>query len=454
MTDVSYHHPNRGYAVRPWPLQHFAEVATFLILLFMTVRVAAFGKVTTLLWLGMLGLLILSHRQMVAKVLLKWWPLLLTPLLAALSFFWSDAPSISGRYGLQLLMTAFTGILLARVLPPSKFLTVLFLMMFVFCAGSLAYQRYDEGVLIGLVGSKNQMSFMSYVLLFAAYATIFNPGAPKLVRLLALPGVLLGTFLVATTSSATAYLMSAFSVGLFTALMMLHRVKPASRVGLILALLVIASPILFVLPEIDRAINDFLINVLHKDPGLTGRDYLWARANELIAQRPLLGYGFQAFWMGNSTEAQVLLGRFGQSDGRVFNFHNTYLQFAVDVGVIGAVALALTVAAAVIAFARRYVVEPTVPMTFFFVFFVLSVGRTMTEVMLAPFASQCLMFFFCMAYAFWRPTSDWSEDQAEPPPPPEPIYPYPIPQGSPYPVSLHRMRAPAGPAAANLSARQ
>src|SRR5262245_37728167 len=137
MTDVSYH-PNRGAAVRFWPLQHFAEVATFLILLFMTVRVAAFGKVTTVAWLAMLGLLILSHRQMVAKVLFNWWPLLVAPLLAALSFFWSDEPGISGRYGLQLLMTGFTGILLARVLSPSKFLTVLFLMMFVFCAGSLA----------------------------------------------------------------------------------------------------------------------------------------------------------------------------------------------------------------------------------------------------------------------------------------------------------------------------
>jgi O-antigen ligase len=144
----------------------------------------------------------------------------------------------------------------------------------------------------------------------------------------------------------------------------------------------------------------------------------------------------------------VLLARYGQSDGRVFNFHNTYLQFAVDVGVIGAVVLFLTIAAAVLAFCRRYVVAPTVPMTFFFVFFVLSVGRTMTEVMLAPFATQCLMFFFCMAYAFWRPTPGWGEDEAYGAPPSPSVYPYPIPQGSPYPVSLHRMRAPIAPTAA------
>ncbi len=443
MTDVSF--PNRGYSVRFLPLRYFAEIAAFAILLLITIRLPGIGKFMTLGWLGMLGLLLLSHRIVVAKTVLGWWPVLLGPILAVLSFFWSDVPSVSGRYGLQLLLTAFTGVLLARTLSPSRFLTVLFLAMLTFCILSLVSGRSSMGVLIGLVGSKNQMSFLAYVLAFASIGVMFDKNAPKPIRLLTLPGFLVGTFLVATTASATAYIVTFGSIGMFAGLWILHKLRPAGRVGVILAMVLVASPILLILPEINLAINDFLLNVLHKDPGLTGRDYLWNKADELIAARPLLGYGFQAFWLGDSTDAQVLLARYGQTDGRVFNFHHTYRQFAVDTGLIGMGVLIVTVVAALFAYARRYVMEPTATMTFFFAFYVLSVGRTLTEVLLVPFSAQTLLLFVCIAYAFWRPLPGW-EDERQAVAPPEPDYPYPIPQGSPYPVSLQRVRLPADPA--------
>lgn len=440
MTDVSF--PNRSYDVRFWPLQHFAEIATFFLLLFITIRLPAIGKLMTLGVLVMLALIVLSNRMMVGR-LLRWWPLLLAPLLAMLSFFWSDAPAVSGRYGAQFFITATAGVLIARILSPSRFLTILFLAMLTFCLLSIAFGRSSLGVFVGLVGSKNQMSYLAYVLLFSAVGVMFDRHAPRQVRILTPIGIGLGGFFVATTASATAYMITVVSVVMFIGLTILHKLRPGGRAGLIVAAALILSPLLFILPEIEAAINDFIVNVLHKDLGLTGREYLWSRAAELIAQKPALGYGFQGFWMGGSREAVTLLREFAQTDGRVFNFHSTYYQFAVDTGLIGLAVLIVTIAAALYGYVRRYIVAPTVMMSFFFSMFALQLGRSATEVLLVPFNSGTLLFFICLTYAFWSPRSDWGPEEAPAVQPP-PVYPYPVPHGPPYSVPL-RPPAASGP---------
>ena len=48
---------------------------------------------------------------------------------------------------------------------------------------------------------------------------------------------------------------------------------------------------------------DSLFSLLGKDVTLTGRTGIWSAVFDSIAKRPLLGYGYQAFWLGLEGES-------------------------------------------------------------------------------------------------------------------------------------------------------
>jgi exopolysaccharide production protein ExoQ len=52
-----------------------------------------------------------------------------------------------------------------------------------------------------------------------------------------------------------------------------------------------------------------IAGALGKDLTLTGRTDIWALMAELIAKRPLFGYGFNAFWQGYDTETSAYIWR-------------------------------------------------------------------------------------------------------------------------------------------------
>ncbi|MGI4944111.1 MAG: O-antigen ligase family protein, partial [Janthinobacterium lividum] len=80
-----------------------------------------------------------------------------------------------------------------------------------------------------------------------------------------------------------------------------------------------------------------------KDPSLTGRTYLWERAAQYIAERPVFGLGYQAFWVQGHVEAEGLW-RYAQIDTRAgFHFHNVYYETAVELGLVGVVLLGLSI---------------------------------------------------------------------------------------------------------------
>lgn len=87
-------------------------------------------------------------------------------------------------------------------------------------------------------------------------------------------------------------------------------------------------------------VDDVLI-ALGRDPSLTGRTIVWERVLTAISERPLLGFGYGAFWNDWS-------GRFGelwkQTDFWVpGQAHNTYLDMWVNLGIIGVILLVITV---------------------------------------------------------------------------------------------------------------
>ncbi|MEH1843059.1 MAG: O-antigen ligase family protein [Nostoc sp.] len=76
---------------------------------------------------------------------------------------------------------------------------------------------------------------------------------------------------------------------------------------------------------------DTILGTVGKDTTLTGRSELWPAVLDMIAKKPWLGYGYAAFWQGNS-EASVIVQTV---QWNAPNAHNGFLDVLLDLGVLG-----------------------------------------------------------------------------------------------------------------------
>lgn len=383
------------------------EIVGVLMFIMMATQVPQIGPYLILIEFGLVGLIFLFRTTTFLEALLRWWPLLAAPILAALSAMWSDVPMASLRYGLQFLFTAFVGVLLARLMTPQRFVSIFLVAMFAFCILCILYGRQGssaEGmVLIGLTGSKNQIGYAAQLLILSAAAVMMMRGTGAGLRWVAVLAIPLGVYLVAGTNSATAVLMA---VGGTLALAMMwfsERMNPGARLATLIGGLVIVAPLSALIPEALAFINHFVFDTLDKDPTLTGRTFLWQAADDLIARRPILGYGYQAIWMGDSTETIALKRLTGVEDGRVFHFHHQFRQVAVDTGLVGLFAFVGVVLAVGLSGLRQLLLRPNAATSFFFVVYLLMIARAFTDIIIVPFSIHTLLFFAAGVYAFWKP---------------------------------------------------
>lgn len=91
-----------------------------------------------------------------------------------------------------------------------------------------------------------------------------------------------------------------------------------------------------------------LLGSIGKDPTLTGRTPMWGMMIRFIMERPWLGYGRGAFW-AKGTKYPAIVGGTLSSQFVAPHGHNGYLDFALDVGLIG---LALFLFCFILAFVR------------------------------------------------------------------------------------------------------
>jgi O-antigen ligase len=146
----------------------------------------------------------------------------------------------------------------------------------------------------------------------------------------------LGLLIIALAACFLVFTESKSPLGLllpvFIASVLLVRVRnpvakyiAAAGLPLIIGVLTIGS---VMLDPVQR-----LVNRLISDPSFTGRDEIWRFAIDYIAERPIVGFGFQAFW---GTPELVSAWTYLESWGyRASDAHNGYLNIAVMTGLIG-----------------------------------------------------------------------------------------------------------------------
>jgi exopolysaccharide production protein ExoQ len=93
----------------------------------------------------------------------------------------------------------------------------------------------------------------------------------------------------------------------------------------ILFVVSIAATIVVIWPE-------SVVYLLGKDMTFTGRTQIWSAALDAIAKRPLLGYGYGAFWLGLEGESYnvILAATWVLSQAQ-----NGYLDVWLESGVVG-----------------------------------------------------------------------------------------------------------------------
>ncbi|MEM7717659.1 MAG: O-antigen ligase family protein [Pseudomonadota bacterium] len=270
---------------------------------------------------------------------LRHWPVLLLPIFCILSFVWSREPLLSMRFGVQLLATVVVTIAICRHLSPRHFLLTLFACMLVAMLASLigGDVRGDTGARIGIYGSKNAFAGAASTFTVLAFGVALMRGAARPLRVLGLLCFAIGTVLVISAQSVSAILFLLPTLLALFAAMNVRRLGalPAWSIlafgglGLILVGLMVQANWHF--------ISAFVLDATGKDLTLTGRTELWASALALIEQRPLLGVGYQAFWVEGHADAELLWYAFGIESRSGFNFHNMFLSNAVEIGLFGAV---------------------------------------------------------------------------------------------------------------------
>jgi exopolysaccharide production protein ExoQ len=149
----------------------------------------------------------------------------------------------------------------------------------------------------GVFSAKNALGDMA--LFFLTAAVSYRPRTTSL-RALRAWQVLACLVAIALSQAATAYMLTGVYVIYFAVMKCLHRFRKRDYVVLAAGMLTLffaaaAAMILFR--------PDFVLSLLGKDATLTGRTQIWAAVLHSISQRPLFGYGYQAFWLGLEGES-------------------------------------------------------------------------------------------------------------------------------------------------------
>ena len=213
----------------------------------------------------------------------------------------------------------------------------MFVSLFLLVAASvvLGPYRVDGGALVGLYGSKNEMAGMSALLALSGFGIALMRDVPVCGRVIGGLGFLCGTGAIVLAQSAGALGYLPVGMAASVAVILLARLRLSTRLtGAALCLLL--SVLLGVaLAAWFNLFAEAFFEVTGKDMTLTGRVELWEVALNLIAERPLFGTGYQAFWVPGHPPAEALWDAFGIASRSGFNFHNAYLSNAVEIGLLG-----------------------------------------------------------------------------------------------------------------------
>jgi exopolysaccharide production protein ExoQ len=177
----------------------------------------------------------------------------------------------------------------------------------------------------GIFSAKN---YLGNLALFFLTATVSYRGRTPFLRSLRLLQIMFCVAAIVFSQAATARVLTVVYMALFVVMKTLRGFRKKDYFVVSLTLLVIFSAAVAVIVIWPGS----LFSLLGKDVTLTGRTGIWSAVTESIAKRPLLGYGYQAFWLGLEGESyRVIL----TVSWVLAQAQNGFLDVMLEMGVAG-----------------------------------------------------------------------------------------------------------------------
>jgi exopolysaccharide production protein ExoQ len=378
-----------------------ARAAGALALAAISATPAVHAPAALLFLLAGLALFVLTPRAS-ATALLAHPVVLLLPAFCILSTIWSVYPGTTLRHAVQLAATVAIALAAARATPFRDAMLAAFAVLAAVVAVSIAAGPYrsDTGALVGLFGSKNEMGGMSALTALLGFGLAASVPLPWLLRLLGAAGFAVGLTGAVLAQSLGALGYIPIGIGALVAVLLLRRLRlPAALVAAVFCALALVLAGIAVAANADRLASAFF-EATGKDMTLTGRVELWEVAVNLIAERPLLGSGYQAFWVQGNPAAEALWAHFDIASRSGFNFHNVYFSNAVEIGLAGIAIEAGLIGAAVVLSARLALRSGDPGAALLFGFAVMTTAVTLFEApIFFQFNLQTVLMVMVLAYA-------------------------------------------------------
>jgi exopolysaccharide production protein ExoQ len=247
-----------------------------------------------------------------------------------LTVLWSEDPMLSLRRTLGLACTVALGFFLGMRFELKEILRIVAWALAIAVVASLAagvlipsfaIQYNLGGAWRGVFVQKNTMARVIGV---AVMVFTFLLLESRRYRLMYLVPLFLSVALIALSKSVTAIIVTFLAISLLAFLKL--RLRPTQSVALFafVALLGLGAT-LFVVGNTDS-----IFAFMGKDASLTGRTDLWRESIAAVLRRPLLGAGWDVFWMGPDADSiRAMVG------WQTPHAHNAFIDLALNTGLVG-----------------------------------------------------------------------------------------------------------------------
>jgi exopolysaccharide production protein ExoQ len=331
--------------------------------------------------------------------------ILIIPAFAVLSILWSQSPADTLKYSLEFALTVVVALVLSASPHPKSVLWGVFLAIAIYVASAMAFGQTvavgnnGETAFSGLSQSKNllaDVAAMGALVSLACFVASIEDR--RLFRaIVACAAAAMEVYLLLKAHSAGAVLGMAPAVLAFVFFLALRPARLAVR--LIATLFISLAGALVTIGYGSTFIQDSMA-LFDKDPTLTGRTYLWNRAADFIAENPVLGTGYNGFWLQGNPDAEGLWLYFKITDRTGFSFHNTLIELLVNLGWVGVFVLGAVAIISAVLLLNRAMARPTLTVCFWLSLLIYGFVRMPIEAIgMAPFSHTTLLLFAAFGVA-------------------------------------------------------
>jgi exopolysaccharide production protein ExoQ len=290
------------------------------------------GILSQLLIDAIIALLLFRHAHRPFRWLsaMQWAGVL--AVLALASTLWSQFPLLTLRRSLPFALAALFGLYFATRFPIRRQLFILWIAMLALAVGTvilvLCFPKLgldaSAGHHLDWQGVFTQKNACGRIMVLATAVVLsdWRFTAAKFGSLI------LFLFLVFMSGSRGAWAIELILLALWVWLALANRIESRARLVLIASTLLITA----VLALIAWYNLPILLSLAGRDATFSGRSEIWKQVWRFILERPLLGWGYAAFWRGTEGQSFEVIAavRF-----IVFHAHNGFLEIWLELGLIG-----------------------------------------------------------------------------------------------------------------------